>query len=316
MIENPKFSVIIPTFNRPNFLGEAIQSILNQSYDNLEIIIVDDASSTEHKSVIREACEKDDRIILVENPVNLGVSQSRNEGIKRAKGDYIIFLDDDDCLGVDVFQATSKIFEEQKESDIVIYSSTVHQSSNKNLFHYHVVKETLKLQPFRRTYNQGNLTLLIKYPPQINSMVFRSQLFEENKFDPNLGFGEDIYLWGRLLKKKVKFSKKISYSESVSAMIRIHGYGHLSQPTHHNVVSFLMKMKSEFQPLESETTALLDLKLLMRYILLKDFKNSIRFFFNCFKRPISFSLVLLSQMRVKSLIFLSFFIYKVLRYDI
>jgi glycosyltransferase involved in cell wall biosynthesis len=87
-------SVIIPTYNRAKLLNRAIQSVLKQTYDNLELIIVDDNSDDDTDALI--ASIKDDRLCYIKHDANKGASAARNTGIKRASGEYIAFLDSDD----------------------------------------------------------------------------------------------------------------------------------------------------------------------------------------------------------------------------
>lgn len=87
-----KVSVIIPTFNRARFLPDAIESVLNQTYTSLEIIVIDDGSTDDTKAVIEPYL---DRVQYVQIQHG-GISHARNEGLKRASGDYVCFLDSDD----------------------------------------------------------------------------------------------------------------------------------------------------------------------------------------------------------------------------
>ncbi len=91
--ENPLISVIIPTYNRANFLGEAIESVLSQTYKNLEVIIIDDGSTDDTRQLIEKYTDK--RIIYLYQEHG-GTSAARNKGIQEAKGEYIAFLDSDD----------------------------------------------------------------------------------------------------------------------------------------------------------------------------------------------------------------------------
>ncbi|MEZ5335191.1 MAG: glycosyltransferase family A protein [Methanolobus sp.] len=93
----PLVSVIIPTRNRPNDLRRAVKSVLDQTYTNLEIIIVDDFSEMDIRNIINEIQEENGvSIVYIKNTEQLGNAETRNVGIKQAKGDYISFLDDDD----------------------------------------------------------------------------------------------------------------------------------------------------------------------------------------------------------------------------
>lgn len=90
-----KFTVIIPVYNVEDYLDECINSVLNQSYKNYEIILVDDGS-TDESGIICDRFEKDNPQIMVIHKKNGGLSSARNIGIQLAKGDYVVFLDSDD----------------------------------------------------------------------------------------------------------------------------------------------------------------------------------------------------------------------------
>src|SRR5699024_5200652 len=100
MIYKPLVSVIIPTFERsPNLIDRSIKSAQNQTYSNLEIIVIDDSPSTYKK---RNEVEKyinsleDDRLIYIQHNENMGANVARNNGIRHSKGEFCAFLDDDD----------------------------------------------------------------------------------------------------------------------------------------------------------------------------------------------------------------------------
>ncbi len=90
----PTVSVIIPTYNRAHVLGRSIQSVLNQTFQDFELIIVDDGSTDDTESLLNRFSSK--KIKYVRHQGNRGRSVTRNTGIRLAKGDYIAFLDDDD----------------------------------------------------------------------------------------------------------------------------------------------------------------------------------------------------------------------------
>ena len=92
----PLISVIIPTYNRAHLLIRAINSALSQSYPNLEIIVVDDASTDDTERLVREM--NSERVVYHKNAVNVGSQASRNTGLKMATGQFICFLDSDDEL--------------------------------------------------------------------------------------------------------------------------------------------------------------------------------------------------------------------------
>jgi len=93
----PTVSVIIPVYNIENYLANSLESVLNQSYQQLEIICVNDGSKDGSAQVMNSFAEKDSRIVCVHQE-NAGVSAARNKGLETATGDYIFFLDGDDYL--------------------------------------------------------------------------------------------------------------------------------------------------------------------------------------------------------------------------
>lgn len=104
-------TVITPTYNRAEYLGKAIDSVLGQTYKDLELIIVDDNKpGSEARKATEAVISKytDLRIRYIQNPKNLGGAESRNKGIELAKGEYTAFLDDDDMYLLDRLEAQYK----------------------------------------------------------------------------------------------------------------------------------------------------------------------------------------------------------------
>src|SRR5260221_4747199 len=94
---NPFFSIIIPSYNRGHVIRRAIDSVVNQSFQEFEIIVVDDGSSDNTRQLVESLPHKE-KIFYVRQE-NKGASAARNLGASKAKGDYLIFLDSDDYLG-------------------------------------------------------------------------------------------------------------------------------------------------------------------------------------------------------------------------
>lgn len=95
-MNKPDISVILPTFNRGNIVNHAIDSILNQTFNNLELIIINDASTDNTEQILNEYQKKDPRIKIINNQQNYGCAQSRNIGLKYINANTIAFMDDDD----------------------------------------------------------------------------------------------------------------------------------------------------------------------------------------------------------------------------
>lgn len=97
-----KFSVIVPVYNAERYLEKCIMSVLHQSYENWELILIDDGSRDNSPRIVDEYAAKDKRIIVIHQN-NAGPGIARNRGIKRATGDYVVFLDSDDYIAPDYF---------------------------------------------------------------------------------------------------------------------------------------------------------------------------------------------------------------------
>ena len=118
MGESKLVSVIIPVYNVERYLKKCIDSILNQTYKNLEIILVDDGS-TDCSSKICDEYAKNDTRILVIHKANGGQSEARNIGISESKGEYIFFVDSDDYIEYNAIETMLEIAE-NKNADMVI----------------------------------------------------------------------------------------------------------------------------------------------------------------------------------------------------
>ncbi len=113
MTSSPLVSVIIPCYNAANWIGQAIDSVLNQTWQNIEIIVVDDGSTDDSLSVLDKYVGKNIEVITQENR---GASSARNQGLNRAKGDYIQYLDADDLISVNKIKSQVKRLENQADS--------------------------------------------------------------------------------------------------------------------------------------------------------------------------------------------------------
>lgn len=107
-------SVIIPVYNTARFLSISIKSVLNQTFKDLEIIVINDASTDNSIHICNKFKEKDNRIILIDKKQNEGVEKARYDGILAAKGDYICFVDSDDWLEKD---ALKRMYDKALETD-------------------------------------------------------------------------------------------------------------------------------------------------------------------------------------------------------
>ena len=125
-------SIIIPVYNVENYLNDCINSVLNQSYQNFEIICIDDASTDSSSEILEYFVQKDSRIKLLKNETNRGLGPSRNIGLDVAKGKYILFLDSDDWYSPDTLE-TLYIEAEKNNLDVLLFKSTVYYDDSQTL---------------------------------------------------------------------------------------------------------------------------------------------------------------------------------------
>ncbi|GAH74960.1 unnamed protein product, partial [marine sediment metagenome] len=127
----PTVSVIIPTYNRAYLIGRAIQSVLNQTYQDFEIIVVDDGSTDDTEEIVRSF--KDKRIGYVRHEKNKGAAAARNTGIKAAKSEYIAFQDSDDEWLPEKLEKQMKVFENAPPEVGVVYTDFLRIKGNKKI---------------------------------------------------------------------------------------------------------------------------------------------------------------------------------------
>jgi glycosyltransferase involved in cell wall biosynthesis len=189
----PLISVILCTYNAVNFVKEAIDSILNQSLDDFELIIVDDGSSDGTKDIIQKY--SDYRIRYFPMKVNSGLIFSRNFAISKSNGDYIALMDHDDISEPNRLEAQIE--------HIKLTNSDVCSS-----FHYELNNST-KIIKKRKSYTRNSdiRALLTVYSPITNpSVLLRKNIFNYHSYSKESEMAEDYALWCELAKKEKKFT--------------------------------------------------------------------------------------------------------------
>ncbi len=114
-----KVSIIIPVYNEEEHVQEAIQSALNQTYKDIEIVVIDDASTDNSEKKVLELAKKHSNIVFIKENVNLGVSLARNKAISIATGEYIFPLDADDKIEKTLVEKAAKVLDENPQTGVV-----------------------------------------------------------------------------------------------------------------------------------------------------------------------------------------------------
>lgn len=174
---DPAVSVVLPTYNRARLIHRAIQSVLNQTYTNLELLVIDDASSDNTEEIVRSF--RDSRIRLVRHNENKGGAASRNTGIRMARGKYIAFQDSDDEWMPSKLAIQVDAMEKAAPNVGVVYTAFWRaEKGSKNFIHYR-----------RVTNRSGNIhTDLLRrnFVTTPSILARRDSLFKSGLFDEQL----------------------------------------------------------------------------------------------------------------------------------
>jgi len=186
---NPRVSVIIPTYNRAQLVNRAMQSVLNQTYEDFELIVVDDCSTDNTPEVVSNIGDK--RIKYVRHTTNKGASASRNTGIRAARGELIGFLDSDDEWLPEKLQKQVNRFDSASVNVGLVYGGYVVVDDDTNT----VVKE---VYPDKRGYVFKDV-LKMAGPTNPLTPLVRKECFDKvGFFDEDMRFGEDWEMWVRI----------------------------------------------------------------------------------------------------------------------
>lgn len=116
-----KISILVAVYNTETYLRECLDSLVSQTYKNLQIICIDDASTDGSLAILDEYAKRDSRILVLRNSVNSGQSRTRNHGLKYADGDFITMVDSDDFVATDTFENIIKVFNNNPRTDCVLF---------------------------------------------------------------------------------------------------------------------------------------------------------------------------------------------------
>lgn len=191
---NSLISIIIPTYNRSNLLGETLNSVLAQTYQNWECIVVDDGSTDHTANLMEFYCAKDSRIRYHHRPKNKpkGANACRNYGYEISKGEFIKWFDSDDLLHRDYLWKVMNVLE--NKTDLVICNAKYFNEDFSTL-----------LGTFRNISNSENILwdyLTSKININIQSVIWRKETLCNLQFDEKLKRAQELDFHFRILKEK------------------------------------------------------------------------------------------------------------------
>lgn len=208
-----KVSVIIPVYNVEPYLKEALDSVINQTLREIEIICIDDCSTDNSYNILEEYAKKDNRIIIIKNEDNMGVGYSRNVGEKLAKGEYIHFMDPDDCISLNFYECMYNTG--KKYNSDIINMKTILDVEEYNLnidkkLKYDDKEYEAKIG-LNNIYNSNNCIYFTLW----SKLLKRSFLFENNIFSrenkKGAAYDSDFVFRLLLYKPKASFNMEVIY---------------------------------------------------------------------------------------------------------
>lgn len=276
MINSPKISIIVPIFNDERYLARCLDSIIKQTYRNIEIILVNDGSIDKTLSICQSYASQDKRIKLL-NQTNQGVSAARNNALNHATGDYICFVDADDFVDHRYCESLIKQIRKTK-ADIAVNSYALYRDKK-----YYVI---LQPAPNDRSYDgiyspeewlkhtAKNFDVFI--PVIMCGKLFKRSLFEKVRFPLGLTIAEDAaIIWQLYLRaKQVSFVNESMYIYCTHSNSAVHTQNpaYAQWKIHCQQVAVLLESQMDICFLKEKTPGLI--QNLTHDVCLSSMKNS------------------------------------------
>ncbi len=201
MKEQALISVVIPAYNAERFIEQTIKSVVAQTYQNIEIIVVNDCSTDKTMEILEKLKKTEKRLLVETLKENSGVSAARNKGVELAKGEYVAFLDADDLWREDKIEKQLDLIKESKAVLCCTGYNFIDEASKK-LTGEHNVLQIIELEDILR-----------KNYINTSSAILRKDVIKENKMEGE-NIHEDYLAWLRILKE---YGQAVGVNESLTS---------------------------------------------------------------------------------------------------
>lgn len=215
MCTNPLVSVVIPTYNGEKFIEKCIESVLSQTYINIEIVVVDDGSFDNTISIVKEFCNKYPENIKLVIQENSDVSKARNTGVDNSNGELIAFLDQDDFFESSKIQKQVSLFENIDNIDLIFCDIIKIFANGK----HHHAKDKFELA---KKLDDNNLFIMLSMKNVIMPsavMVKKESFLRAGRFDTSFTTCGDYEMWLRMAGMGMKFR----FLQEPLTFYRLHG---------------------------------------------------------------------------------------------
>ncbi len=205
-MSNFLISVIIPIYNTEKYLEECIKSVVNQSYENLDIILVNDGSTDNSKEICDKWAEKDSRIRLI-NQNNMGAAMAKNVGLNNIKGDLFMILDSDDLLHKNNIEILCNCMKKEKSDIIEAFYTTIYEEFKNIDIHKNSQKESFNTENALK-----ELIISRKFHQTPWNKLYKTELLKDIRF-PKDKYIDDEYWTYKLFAnaKKITWINKVLY---------------------------------------------------------------------------------------------------------
>lgn len=265
----PLVSIILPVYNAGEYLRPCLDTLINQTLRNIEIICVLDCPTDGSDKVVEEYAEKDHRIVVIRNEQNLHIGESRNAGIRAAKGEYIGFSDHDDPHELDMYEKLYIATEHESKKIILSGKFVIDNFSNKNITD---IREECIINILHRN-STGHIT----------PHLFKKDFLHEHAIffiDTKLCFGEDIIFFLNAI-SKTQSSKDISLVFKCYYKHIITGFNTADSSLYNSIdkvpifINFINSIVNEIEHPEAISHSVLIILVKMSYTLFLDLIRSV-----------------------------------------
>ena len=198
MSEQQLISIIVPVYNVENYLNKCLDSILCQTYDNFEVLLIDDGSLDGSPQICEEYAKRDNRVRVI-HKMNGGVSEARNDGIKNAKGAFLCFVDSDDYVSPNYLSAL--VGSQQENNADVVFGKYCKDISGKIVYMHEDLKTLINEKKIAMFFSDKEYVM-----GSMCRLLLRKSIFETINFDKSLKYCEDLYFVLNLFLIDLKFS--------------------------------------------------------------------------------------------------------------
>ena len=252
----PKVSIILPIYNVDKYLKQSLDSLINQTLKEIEIICINDGSTDKCYEILEEYKQKDNRIKVIHTK-NQGTGAARNEGLKIATGECIGFVDPDDWAKPNMFERLYNLIQE-KNCDIVMSMPDGYNEQKQAFEHFpYFCKENFECIPTNKIFNWKTISPF-KYPMCVWNKLYKKELFDKYNIDfaQGLDFEDHKVIFGSLLT-----AEKIYYTPEKLYVYRHNRTGSvlsdknrrlLDQIEIFDIVENIMKETKTFEPLKED----------------------------------------------------------------